>query len=180
MPPARKYDDFLETEPEVKPGKKAPWTEDKYVGITCPHCSKLFVEITVDSLKSSKASQCLKHLRVCTEYTGTVTTAPEKKHKDPAISSLMERMQELESMVASQETTIATHDAVIKSQDAQMKSICDENAFLKSENAELEEALSNARAALRSQRKHLLSELESADARNQMDVPIMRIENGLC
>ena len=81
VPEKKKYIDFTESDPQMKPGKKAPWTVDNYVGITCPHCSMVFVELTVDNLKSSKASQCLKHLRVCEAFKakgGEVAPPPEK------------------------------------------------------------------------------------------------------
>ena len=176
MPPVRKYEDFVETEPEFKTGKKAPWDTENYVDIICPHCSKLFVELTVDSLKSSKASQCLKHLRVCDTFKakgGKVTSPPEKIYKDPAIANLTESIEALES-------TVASHNAEIQDMNDKMASICEENAWLKSENAELETALANARAALRSQRKRLLSTLESVDVHSQMGFPIMKLDNGLC
>lgn len=116
----RKYEDFVESEPEMKPAKKAPWNEDNYVGITCPHCNTLFVELTVDSLKSSKASQCLKHLRVCTKFEGDVSAAPERKYKDPAVASLVAKMashetamEEMKNTLASHESTIASHEAMV-------------------------------------------------------------------
>lgn len=78
----------------TKIGKKAPWLSDTYVGITCPHCNTVFVELTQSSLSSSKASQCLKHLRVCPEYKGEVAAAPEKKKaKEPTNAELLEQLK---------------------------------------------------------------------------------------
>ena len=71
-----KYADFIESEPSLKPGKKAPYVEDFFVGITCPHCKVQFVELTQRSIMSSKASQCLQHLRVCVDYKDEV---PQKR-----------------------------------------------------------------------------------------------------
>jgi len=80
-----KYDDFNETSLGRKTGKRYPWTEEEYIGITCPGCKTMFVEITAQSLKTSKASNCLKHLRENPEcqaaFGHNVGEAPEKKRK---------------------------------------------------------------------------------------------------
>ena len=94
MPPDKKYQDFAESNPVEKAGKKAPWTPDVFIGITCPHCSTMFVELTASSLKSAKASQCLRHLRVCPEYKGSVAPAPEKK-EGPSNAELLKKMDQM-------------------------------------------------------------------------------------
>jgi len=68
MSKVSKYADFIESEPSLKPGKKAPYLEDSFVSIKCPHCKVVFVELTQRSITSSKASQCLQHLRICADY----------------------------------------------------------------------------------------------------------------
>lgn len=81
----QKYDEFIETPLGKKSGKRYPWTEEEYVGITCPGCNNMFVEITTQSLKASKASNCLKHLQKSTSCQAVlgrnVSEAPEKKVK---------------------------------------------------------------------------------------------------
>ena len=176
MPPVRKYEDFVETEAHEMPSKHESGQTRFYISITCPHCKKVFVDIPEEQMKTSKASRCLQHLRVCDTFKakgGKVTSPPEKIYKDPAIANLTESIEALES-------TVASHNAEIQDMNDKMASICEENAWLKSENAELETALANARAALRSQRKRLLSTLESVDVHSQMGFPIMKLDNGLC
>ena len=74
-----KYTNFREADVVMKPSKKAPWDPLPFVGITCPHCDVLFVEIPQANLKTNKASQCLKHLRKCRP--DDVKDPPEKKRK---------------------------------------------------------------------------------------------------
>jgi len=64
----KKYQDFIDSTPVVKPSKKAPWTPMTFVGITCPHCKSTFCEIPIDNMKTGRAAQCLKHLRVCEAF----------------------------------------------------------------------------------------------------------------
>ena len=176
MPPVRKYEDFVEGTSELRPAKLPPYKPREYISLTCPHCKIAFVSLPIENMKSQKAGECLKHLRVCDTFKakgGKVTSPPEKIYKDPAIANLTESIEALES-------TVASHNAEIQDMNDKMASICEENAWLKSENAELETALANARAALRSQRKRLLSTLESVDVHSQMGFPIMKLDNGLC
>lgn len=84
-------------------GKNPPYETAPYIPITCPHCHTVFTEIKESDIKTTKASKCLKHLRICKEYKGIVVPAPEKRHKDPAIAGLMERMQEMENRISSHE-----------------------------------------------------------------------------
>ena len=111
MPAMKKYTDFHEGIPVKRRGKQAPYDERSYVGITCPHCNHSF-EVCVDALKSRKASLCLTHLRVCTEYDGEV--APKKQ-------------------------TIATADVGVQAMQVEVASLEEKNACLEAANAELEE-----------------------------------------
>ena len=103
MPPAKMYNDFDEGEVIMQKGKNPPYEIASYVPITCPHCNIIFTEIKESDIKTTKASKCLKHLRLCKEYGGVVINAPEKKHKDPAIAGLMERMYDMERRITSHE-----------------------------------------------------------------------------
>ena len=107
-----KYNDFRESEAHKMPSKHESGQTRFYISITCPHCNKVFVDIPEEQMKTSKASRCLQHLRNCPEFNGDVAPAPEKKHKDLAFADLMERVQGLESTVASQGATIASHESV--------------------------------------------------------------------
>ena len=83
----------------------------------------------MEQMTSAKASKCLQHLRVCEAFKdkgGEVTSAPEKKHKDPAFADILGRMQDLESTVASQGATIAAQGATIASHDAMVDVLVDE------------------------------------------------------
>lgn len=127
--PGKKYTDFAESEPKQLQSKHVTGEMRLYVTITCPHCTTDFVDIPAERLEISKASKCLQHLRVCEVFKnkgGEVASAPEKKHKDPAFTDLMERMQDLESTVASQGTTIASQGATIASHDAMVDVLVDE------------------------------------------------------
>jgi len=99
----KKYLDFAESEPRELECKQAPGKTRLYVSISCPHCKAQFIDIPMEQLLSTKASKCLQHLRLCKEYGGVVMSAPEKKHKDPAIAGLMERMQDMEKRITSHE-----------------------------------------------------------------------------
>ena len=97
----QKYLDFIDSEPVTKPGKKAPWTPTAFVGITCPHCNQKFVELPVDNMKTGRAAQCLKHLRVCESFKakgGEVAAAPGKTSE----------LEKLKEKVASMEGRIST------------------------------------------------------------------------
>lgn len=60
--------DVSPSEAAYMPGKKTPWAPMTFIGITCPHCSQKFVELHVENMKTERAAQCLKHLRVCEVY----------------------------------------------------------------------------------------------------------------
>ena len=76
----KKYGDFEETNLGWKPSKSYPWDPIEYVGITCPACKNCFVELNTQNVKSSKASQCLKHIRRCSEYqTRNGVDSPNKR-----------------------------------------------------------------------------------------------------
>lgn len=77
-----KYGDFLESEAVSRRGKLPPHELTNYVDITCPHCHHICAELPITLLKTQKSNSCLKHLRVCPEFKGTVAPAPEKKEKE--------------------------------------------------------------------------------------------------
>ena len=47
---------------------KCNWNPVFYNCNTCPECDVLFVELTTQSLKATKASHCLDHVRKCEAY----------------------------------------------------------------------------------------------------------------
>ena len=66
MPQTKKYLDFVASAPYERGSKHGgPDARRSYVTIACPHCDAAFVEIAADRLHTNKASECLKHLRVC-------------------------------------------------------------------------------------------------------------------
>ena len=110
-----KYDDFNETSLGRKTGKRYPWTEEEYIGITCPGCKTMFVEITAQSLKTSKASNCLKHLRENLEcqaaFGQNVGDAPEKKRKytnEDVINEIRKVREEMTEKMERMEKRICT------------------------------------------------------------------------
>ena len=84
MPP-KKYLDFVESTPFVRIAKQHAKGEHdvrRYVTITCPYCAIEFVEITVDSLPTNKASECKKHLLRCESASAVgVCTEPVKRKR---------------------------------------------------------------------------------------------------
>lgn len=100
--------DFIESAPIERQAKQPPYEERSYVDITCPHCNLNFVSIPEESVRSNKASECLKHLRVCEAFKfkgGEVALAPERKRADTTNMALMGRVQALED-------TVSQHNAV--------------------------------------------------------------------
>lgn len=83
----KKYQGFLEAAPVQRRGKFPPHALRNYVDITCPHCNTVCAEIPEELIKQTKASECLKHLRVCPSYTGPVSEAPAKKQKRAEVDS---------------------------------------------------------------------------------------------
>jgi len=84
MPP-KKYIDFVEKPAEERRGKAPPYAMRNYVDVICPHCNTICAEIPEEFLKQTKASECLKHLRVCEVFKakgGEVVSAPEKKKSE--------------------------------------------------------------------------------------------------
>ena len=104
----KKYTDFEERALGFKPSKKYPWDDVEYVGVTCPECKVQFVELSIDNLKTSKASQCLKHIRKCEAYrerSGAVEP-PQKRTK-----TTQEQLDEvLERLRRAEEERRALHD----------------------------------------------------------------------
>jgi predicted RNase H-like nuclease (RuvC/YqgF family) len=167
--PGKKYEDFTEGEILVQKGKNPPYETASYIPITCPHCMVTFTEIKESDMKTTKASKCLQHLRLCKTFKtkgGEVPVAQKRKHDDSTIVELETRIEKMENKMAS---ICAEND-----------SLKNENDWLKTENTELETALANARAAVESLREQLLSAQKSVDIHREMGFTIMKIDNGLC
>ena len=82
MPPTKKYLDFVPSDPFERGTKHGGSdTRRSYVAIACPHCETAFVEIAADRLHTNKASECLKHLRVCDVAIGAGVLAPPAKRR---------------------------------------------------------------------------------------------------
>ena len=82
MPPTKKYLDFVPSDPFERGTKHGGSdTRRSYVAIACPHCETAFVEIAADRLHTNKASECLKHLRVCDAAIGAGVLAPPAKRR---------------------------------------------------------------------------------------------------
>ena len=158
--PGKKYEDFVESA-HLRYAKLPPYEPRTYISLTCPHCNIAFVSIPQDSIRSNRAGECLKHLRVCEAFKtkgGEVPVAQKRKHDDSTIVELETRIEKMEHKM----TSICAENDSLKN----------ENDWLKTENAELETALTNARAAIRSLRKQLYS--------TQIGFAIMKMDNGLC
>jgi hypothetical protein len=79
-----KYETFREHLPVSERSRIAPYTINTYVAIECPHCNSVFVKITQQQLKNSKASKCLKHLRVCPKFVPPPSTEASGEMPPPA------------------------------------------------------------------------------------------------
>jgi len=86
--PTKKYTDFLESEPFTRDAKHGNGGTREYVGITCPHCTISFVQITKENIATSKATECLKHLRVCEAAKAAGLSPPPKKQTAPPLPDL--------------------------------------------------------------------------------------------
>ena len=78
MPIPKKYLDFIESEPKMKPRRYGDG-EREYISITCPQCNCVFVDIPKENLWSSKASKCKAHLAVCPKHETTEVAKKRKK-----------------------------------------------------------------------------------------------------
>ena len=82
MPQPKKDLDFVASAPYERGSKHGgPDARRSYVTIACPHCDAAFVEIAADRLHTNKASECLKHLRVCDAAIGAGVLAPPAKRR---------------------------------------------------------------------------------------------------
>ena len=71
----KKYMDFVEGAPVNEPSHlSSRYGRRDYVPITCPHCGVVFVKIPLDQIFKTKASKCLRHLRVCPKFKGEVAS----------------------------------------------------------------------------------------------------------
>ena len=82
MPQTKKYLDFVASAPYERGSKHGgPDARRSYVTIACPHCDAAFVEIAADRLHTNKASECLKHLRVCDAAKAAGVLVPPAKKR---------------------------------------------------------------------------------------------------
>lgn len=117
--PTKKYTDFLESDPITRDAKHGSAGTREYVSITCPHCTVSFVQITKENLATSKATECLKHLRVCDAAKAAGLNPPPKKQvapatapqavvcTDPAHGTLVVRYDALATQNATQQAEMA-------------------------------------------------------------------------
>jgi len=145
MPP-KKYTAFHESAPYDRIAKhRASDASDvrRYVGITCPHCDTLFVEIPLDSLSTNKASECKKHLLQCTaaaEQGVHVEPAKRKRPVEATVAStdlsslqlrerLVEKDGELAAKSAENSRLITSNDGLrgrVSTLETQMAQLCAE------------------------------------------------------
>jgi hypothetical protein len=119
----KKYNDFIESEPIERRGKKPPHNVMTYIDVTCPHCGVVCAEITANLLVTKKATKCLEHLRVCPNYEEVVV--PKRKF-DPFTAIIIptneqDEFQKLKAQVERQQQEIGNlqsktglYDAVLK------------------------------------------------------------------
>ena len=148
MPP-KKYLDFVESTPFVRIAKQHAKGEHdvrRYVTITCPYCAIEFVEITVDSLPTNKASECKKHLLRCESASavGVCTEPVKRKRVVTGVESMDEGLcveratnaalvasearliasnEDLRGRVASLETQMSEKDERLEVLDRQMQAM---------------------------------------------------------
>ena len=113
----KKYLDFAESAPLVRIAKQQAKDEQdlrKYVTITCPHCSIAFIEITVDSLPTNKASECKKHLLRCeAALRAGVGAEPVKRKRavaEPTDEDLRTEQAKNAALVASEARLVASNE----------------------------------------------------------------------
>ena len=100
----KKYLDFVEGAPVNEHSHRGICSGKKeYIPITCPHCSTVFVKIPSERLHSNKASQCLKHIRVCPKFQDSVKPAP----KTSKIDRMEEELAEFRAAQACMQSNIA-------------------------------------------------------------------------
>jgi len=104
--PFSKYTDFKEGDVVSKTSKMPPYSVDRYIPISCPHCDTVFVNIKVTDLKTNKASKCLNHLRICEIHKhggGMVTSKYHIKVTTDEIAELKKQMAEMKEKMAESE-----------------------------------------------------------------------------
>ena len=121
----RKYDEFAEGCVLIQKSKTSPYNECRYIPIACPHCKVMFVEIKEADIKTSKASKCLKHLRVCEVFkekggevapkrSMTTSTAmvliPEKRSE---VETLRAEMAEMKQEIKGLQDKTGLYDSVL-------------------------------------------------------------------
>ena len=91
--PVKKYTDFTESDAVERRGKHPPHVVRSFVDIMCPHCNEVCAEIPVEHVKTSKASMCLQHLRVCTAYDGEVPAAKKQRVTNEDLLRKLDQMR---------------------------------------------------------------------------------------
>lgn len=118
--PVKKYTDFIESNPVLRRGKLPPYEARYYVTITCPHCKQICSEITQETVKATKASTCLKHLRICPDFDGNVTPrrsfayVATSEPKEPNEDSIAELKAQMAAMKEDNEAQMAGMQAQLK------------------------------------------------------------------
>ena len=130
MPPTKKYLDFVASEPFERVSKHGGSdTRRSYVAFTCPHCDTAFVEIAADSLHTNKASECLKHLRVCDAAKAAGVLVPPAKKKrtvaeEPPPVAAEEAAQQAQCALAAERarsTALAASEAKLAGANEQLR-----------------------------------------------------------
>lgn len=101
MPPS-KYTDFEEGCVIIRRSTKPPYDEHRYIPISCPHCNVVFIEMKEKDLKTSKATKCLNHLRLCEAFKGSDAVQKKTQVADE-IAELKEQMAEMKQTMAASE-----------------------------------------------------------------------------
>ena len=129
MPPTKKYLDFVASQPFERVSKHGGSdTRRSYVAFTCPHCDTAFVEIAADSLHTNKASECLKHLRVCDAAKAAGVLVPPAKKKrtvaeEPPTAAAEEAAQAQGALAAerARSTALAASEAKLAGANEQLR-----------------------------------------------------------
>ena len=168
MPQTKKYLDFVASAPYERGSKHGgPDARRSYVTIACPHCDAAFVEIAADRLHTNKASECLKHLRVCDVAIGAGVLAPPAKRRAGA--------EELPSRA----TSTAEPDAqqALAAEGAESAALAASEAKLVGANEQLRSrvhAVESELAGLRAELEQMKLGMSERDARDRARDALLR------
>ena len=160
MPP-KKYVDFRVSEPFERMSKyNTTSTSDvrKYVGITCPYCCVVFVNIPSEHVFTNKASECKKHLLKCSRAADDgVAVEPIKRkgeRQESKNSDEATNRDQISTLVAS-EAKLLSRNEDLRSQvsllNEQMANLQDRDTQRAEENKELRTEM----AHLKSNMEHM-------------------------